>query len=446
MIYHGDLFDVLPTLAAESIDACVTDPPYGIGFMGKEWDTFKPGAGQKRRLMHPREREAFDDNTFAPDRIKSAAEMKQRKNQEQLANLKNVYGRRRSPALSPSQIEYDYTVDGLRSFEEWTARWAAEVFRVLKPGAYIVVCCAPRSYHRMACGLEDAGFVVRDQFAWLFGSGFPKNHKLGDGKGTALKPAHEPIALAWKPFKGTIQACHKKHGTAALNIDACRIAVDDEAYARNASGDRGHENDRKRQSEFAMTAGKASDIGRWPANVILDDIAAAALDEQTGELTSGANPTRRGSDKFRDTYGEFKGQEECDAARGLDIGGASRFYYVAKPSREERDMGCHDLVARPRDDSRKEGNPGGDNPRNRGLQPRGNFHPTVKPVELMRWLVKLVTPVGGKVLDPFGGSGTTAMACAYEQRDFEIIEREAEYVELIKRRVASVAPLFTESV
>lgn len=140
MIHHGDLFDVLPTLDAESIDACVTDPPYGIGFMGKEWDTFKP------------------------ENIRTAAAMKQRKNHEQIANLKNVYGRWRSPAQSPSQIAYDYSGDGLRGFQGWTAKWASEVLRVLKPGAYLLVCGAPRSFHRMACGLEDAGFEIRDCF------------------------------------------------------------------------------------------------------------------------------------------------------------------------------------------------------------------------------------------------------------------------------------------
>lgn len=427
MIHHGDLFDVLPTLEAESIDACVTDPPYGIGFMGREWDTFKPGTGVTRKLMHPREREAA----------------------KLVSDNPNINGRHRSPALSPSQIDYDYSTAGLRGFQEWTERWGREVFRVMKPGAYIVVCGAPRSYHRMACGLEDAGFVIRDKFSWLFGSGFPKNLNLGDGKGTALKPAHEPIALAWKPFKGSITDCHKKHGTAALNIDACRLTVTDNDYARNASGDRGHADSRGRQSEFAMTAGSANDIGRWPANVLLDEEAAALLDEQTGELTSGANPTSRGSDKFRDTYGEFKGQTECFAARGLDIGGASRFYYVAKPSREERDFGCDGLAVSTGGEAtdRKEGSAGLNNPRAGAGRTGGarNIHPTVKPVELMRWLVKLVTPINGLVLDPFTGSGTTGMACRYESRRFIGIEREADYIQIAERRIAAVAPLFGEA-
>jgi DNA modification methylase len=418
MIHHGDLFTVLPTLAAESIDACVTDPPYGIGFMGKEWDTFKPGTGAMRKLMHPRESEAA---------------------KAIVSDNPNINGRHRSPALSPSQIDYDYSAAGLRGFQDWSEQWAREVFRVLKPGAYIVVCCAPRSYHRMACGIEDAGFVIRDKFSWLFGSGFPKNYDLGEGKGTALKPAHEPIALAWKPFKGSIKGCYATHGTAALNIDACRVAGDVPSTSRGNSF--GRMNDDGWQE--SVTEFQPNDLGRWPANVLLDEEAAAMLDEQTGELVSGGG--RKTPDgKLHGFMDPRASARHDDRVYDSDFGGASRFYYVAKPSREERDMGCHDLAPRQRDDSRKAGNPGGDNPRNRGLQPRGNSHPTVKPVELMRWLVRLVTPPSGTVLDPFMGSGSTGMACRYEGRPFIGIEREAEYVEIAERRIGSVSPLFSE--
>lgn len=409
----ADLFDYLPTLEAESIDACVTDPPYGIGFMGKEWDTFKPGSAEARIVPN---RAIESDNP-------------------------NLRGRTRGPASSPSAVEYDYSVVGLRGFQEWTERWAREVFRVLKPGAYLVVCGAPRSYHRMACGLEDAGFVIRDKFSWLFGSGFPKNLNLGDGKGTALKPAHEPIAVAWKPFKGTIKACHAAHGTAALNIDACRIGVDDADYARNASGDRGHDQNRVRQSEFAMTAGSANDLGRWPANVILDEGAAALLDAQTGKLVSGANPTRRGPDKFRDAYGEFKGQAECIPSRGLDVGGASRFYYVAKTSRREREYGCEALPIATGGEAtgRIDGTAGVANPRAGAgrLGGRANIHPTVKPIALMRWLIRLVTPPGGVVLDPFLGSGTTMIAARLEARHGIGLDRTPEYLTISRARCAA---------
>lgn len=418
-LFHGDCLDVLANLPAESIDACVTDPPYGIGFMGKEWDTFKPGSHKVGR---------------GDQRIASSNP--------------NINGRSRSPAISPSQIEYDRSLSGQRGFQEWTECWAREVLRVLKPGGHIVVCGAPRSFHRMGVGLEDAGFEIRDCLSWLYGQGFPKSLNLGDGIGTALKPSWEPCVLGRKPFKGTVKANVEAHGTGALNIDACRIETDDSLYGGGYAP-------RKHGNAWAETGGMnaagrcavgfVQPEGRWPANVCLDEIAAMVLDEQAGELTSGANPTRRSSDKFRGIYQEFKGQEECEAARGLDIGGASRFYYVAKPSREERDMGCYDLPARSGGEAtdRADGSA--------GLGPRAgagrnggarNIHPTVKPVALMRWLVRLVTPVNGVVIDPFLGSGTTGMASRYEQRRFIGIEREAEYLELSERRIRSAAPLF----
>jgi hypothetical protein len=259
MIHRGDLFDVLPTLDAESIDACVTDPPYGIGFMGREWDTFKPGTGKHRKLMHPREREA----------------------QRIVSENPNIDGRHRSPALSPSQIDYDYSTAGLRKFQEWCEQWSREVYRVLKPGGYILSCGAPRAYHRMASGLEDAGFEIRDCLAWLFGSGFPKSLNIGDGLGTALKPAHEPIVLARKPFKGTVKANVAQHGTGALNIDACRVG---DALIASSGAVSDSWRDTEGRSDRQEPNPSVS-IGRWPANVCLDDIASMVLDEQSGELT-----------------------------------------------------------------------------------------------------------------------------------------------------------------
>jgi hypothetical protein len=377
VIHHGDLFDVLPTLPEASIDACVTDPPYELGFMGKDWDR--------------------------------------------------------------SGVAY--------RVETWQA-----IRRVLKPGAHLIAFGGSRTYHRMTCAVEDAGFEIRDGLSWLYGSGFPKSLNLGDGLGTALKPSWEPCVLARKPLTGTVAANVARFGTGALNIDACRIGDEERTYDLTMVAG-GFETTGGGRN---VKSGEKTVTGRWPANVLLDEEAAALLDEQTGELVSGANPERRGSDKFRDTYSAFKGQEVCEPARGVDVGGASRFYYVAKPSREERDYGTDALYVsvdalQPRtggqSTDRQDGSAGLNSPRAGAGRTGGarNIHPTVKPVELMRWLVKLVTPIGGTVLDPFTGSGTTGMACRYELRPFIGIEREAEYIAIAERRIAAVAPLFSEA-
>jgi DNA modification methylase len=435
MLIRGDLFDVLPTLAADSFDACVTDPPYGIGFMGKEWDTFKPGIAETRIVPN---RAIESDNP-------------------------NLKGRTRGPASSPSAVAYDYSVKGLAGFQAWTERWAREVLRVLKPGAYVVVCGAPRSFHRMACGIEDAGFEIRDCLSWLYGQGFPKSLNLGDGRGTALKPSWEPCVLGRKPFKGTVAGNLATHGTGALNVDACRIEgiVPNTVRGGHSAEHRTNDSDplarhlsRLKPQGFV----EGHDSGRWPPNVALDADAATMLDEQTGVLVSGPESDRghrRNADRNaqRNAYGGFQGQEVTGVLYG-DSGGASRFYYVAKPSREERDFGCETLprVSAADITGRKPGSAGLQNPRagvragsmDRDVLVRAarNTHPTVKPIELMRWLVRLVTPPGGKVLDPFTGSGTTGMACRYELREFFGIEREAEYVAIAERRIAACAPLF----
>ena len=420
MIHHGDLFDVLPTLEAESVDACVTDPPYGIGFMGKEWDSFLPSKAAKKAGLRqygnlPRWKESNP----------------------------NLKGRKVNGAISASQIEYDRTLAGQVAFQEWTGRWASEVLRVLKPGAHLIVCGAPRSFHRMACGLEDAGFEIRDCLSWLYGQGFPKSLNLGDGVGTALKPSWEPCVLARKPFKGSIASMLKRFGTGGLNIDVCRIeGVKQDMRAIPKATDPSIF-----KTSSATGTGLMSDIGRWPANVILDEEAAAMLDEMTGELTSGDYSGERSSDKTRHVFGTFAGTgPRVEGGHLGDRGGASRFYYVAKPSREERDFGIFDLAQQSGGDAtdRTDGSAGLNSPRAGAGRTGGarNIHPTVKPVELMRWLVKLITPVGGTVLDPFMGSGTTGMACRYELREFIGIEREAEYVAIAERRIAAVAPLF----
>lgn len=367
-IRHGDLFEVLAGLPADSVDAVATDPPYGIGYQGREWDTFRPGVEAAREVAN---KLADSDNP-------------------------NLRGRKRAPASSPSAVEYDYTLTGLRGFQKFSEDWGRAVYRVMKPGAYLLATCAPRSFHRMACGLEDAGFVVRHGLVWLYGKGYPKSIWLDEPQtvGTALKPGHEPIALCWKPPAGTIRDCYAEHGTAGLNLRACGSELAD---------------------------------GRWPADVLLDEDAADTLDVQAG----GAPPESWGGTGIDDWNG--------------DRTGVSRFFYVAKPSTSERNRGCWDLPTRTGGEAtgRQDGTAGVANAR-AGAGRTGNArntHPTVKPIGLMRWMVRLITPPGGLVLDPFNGSGTTGIACAYEGRRYLGIEREAEYVEFSRRRIGSAFPL-----
>lgn len=372
-LYHGDNLDILRAMPANSVDSGVTDSPYGLGFMGKEWDT------------------------FTPEKIKSDAAMKQRKNQDDLAELQNVYGRKRSPAQSPSQIEYDRSLNGQRSFQLWCEAWARELYRVLKPGAHLIACGAPRSSHRMVCGIEDAGFEIRDSIAWLFGQGFPKSYNLdgdAEGWGTALKPAHEPIVVARKPFNGdtTTEQNMRVWGVGALNIERCTL----------------------------------EDGDRWPPNAAMDADVARALDEQTGTRRSGANPTRRHSPKFERIFERFQGQEVAVPARAEDFGGPSRYFFCPKPSRAERDFGCDDLPMNTAGEctDRKDGSAGMTPYAGAGRSGGGrNPHPTVKPVNLMRWLIQLVTPAGGIVVDPFLGSGTTGMAAVVDGYQFIGIEK-----------------------
>lgn len=337
VLHLGDCVEILRAMPGGSVDACVTDPPYGLGFMGKAWDCDVPGAD-----------------------------------------------------------------------------FAAELFRVLKPGAHACLFGGTRTFHRLTAALEDAGFDVRDVLSWLYGTGFPKSLDVAkhdgcaawEGWGTALKPAWEPVILVRKPLIGTVAENVLAHGTGGLNIDATRIEGAKPATTRGAGGGNG-------RYDPIGAQGRVEDDGRgrWPANVVLDEAAAELLDAQAGDAGGGFG--RRGSSaRRRDCYSASdKTASKAFSRRNLtgevvgygDSGGASRFFYVAKPGREER----------------------GD----------GNTHPTVKPVELMRWLVRLVTPQGGVVIDPFMGSGTTGIAVHAEHAAFVGVEREPEYFEIARRRV-----------
>lgn len=260
--------------------------------------------------------------------------------------------------------------------------WRAAL-RVLKPGGYLLAFGGTRTFHRIACAVEDAGFEIRDCLSWLYGQGFPKSLNLDgelEGWGTALKPAWEPIIVARKPLIGTVVANVTAHKTGALNIDGCRIQREESdrfEYGRNPI----------LPPISSVSLGGFSEIspyhphdrGRWPANVVLDEDAAATLDAQVGVK-----------------------------------GGASRFFYTPKATKNER----------------------GD----------GNNHPTVKPIALMRWLIRMVTPPGGVILDPFAGSGTTLLAADDEGFSGIGIELSEEYVSIARSRLLTRASSRPEDV
>lgn len=362
VLHHGKLEDVLPTLAADSHDAIVTDTPYEINFMAKGWDK----SGVSFRV------------------------------------------------------------------ETWL-----EQFRVLKPGGYLLAFGGNRTHHRMVCAIEDAGFEIRDEIDWLFGSGFPKSLNLEgewDGWGTALKPAKEPICVARKPLIGTVAENLAAHRTGALNIDGCRIPagqIDD--YGRSPLTSDGVRST-QRADGYGLDGSSyaASQLGRWPANVIHDG-SPEVVALFPGE--AGAQARVNGDEPSESTNGILHSRARVAGAFHNDSGSAARFFYCAKASTADRDHGCEMLAALQRDLTRKEGNPGGDNPRNRGLQLRKNFHPTVKPTALMRYLVRLVTPPGGTVLDPFMGSGSTGRGAVLEGFNFVGIEMTPEYMPIARARI-----------
>jgi site-specific DNA-methyltransferase (adenine-specific) len=375
-VHHGDSREVLKAILDGSIDACVCDPPYALVSIGKRFG--KDGA--------------------APAKVGKTG----------------AYARASAGFMGQRWDVGDVAHD--------PAFWS-EVFRVLKPGAHVVAFSGTRTQHRQVCAIEDAGFEIRDQIGWLFGSGFPKSHnQKGDweGWGSALKPAWEPICLARKPLVGTIVANLDAHGCGALNVDACRVGSerpvsksDPAKFKAWKQGDGHARQDRNAPDERI-------DVGRWPANVIHDgsEEVIAAFPEAPGQQADISHTAP--SPKTGGIYGKMSREGEASAARRYvdkgatdfaplpgqrraDSGSAARFFYTAKADAEDR---------------------------------LGSKHPTVKPVDLMAYLCRLVTPPGGVILDPFAGTGTTGLAAMREGFDCILIEREAEYVADIERRLA----------
>lgn len=302
-----------------------------------------------------------------------------------------------------------------------------ECLRVLKPGGHLLSFGGTRTWHRVAVAIEDAGFEVRDSIAWMYGSGFPKSLNLKDdweGWGTALKPAFEPIVVARKPLIGTVAENVLTHGTGALNIDGSRI--------KGESWSRPPQSENAIYGKYQPIATESHTQGRWPANVILDEYSAEILDEQSGQVRGG--PGAKQTTDFR-FMNKSKGKQHMVQGDSKDIGGASRFFYVAKASKRDRNEGLEELDPQRHSDRQKDDGVGGDNPRNRTNQARQNFHPTVKPTDLMRYLVKLVTPPNGIVLDPFTGSGSTGKAAILEGFRFIGIELTEDYIPIIEGRL-----------
>lgn len=425
-LWHGDCAHIASVIAPESIDAIVTDPPAGISFMGKAWDDDKGGRDQ------------------------------------------------------------------------WVA-WLRDVMRtalsLLKPGGHALVWALPRTSHWTATAIEDAGFEIRDVVVHLFGTGFPKSLDVskaidaaagaarevvgtkaglpgwslasskgaavygggiggtGDpakecaiaapatsdaarfaGYGTALKPASEHWILARKPLAGTVAENAIAYGTGGLRIDDCRIGESKRVPVSVSTGGSLGWGTGSPDGD-----GKNPNVGRFPANVTLDETAAALLDEQSGECTSG---TKVGGIYGRGNGVHDGGHRADGIACYADAGGASRFFYVAKATRAEKDAGLDHLPLRTGGDAtdREEGSAGLNSPRAGSGRMGGvrNHHPTVKSIALMRWLCRLITPPGGIVLDLFAGSGTTGLAALAEGLRFVGVEREAEFVDVAAGRLAHV--------
>lgn len=465
-IVCGDNMKVMPSLPADSFDTIITDPPYGLGFMGKEWDTFKPDvvAEEKKRdtLSHRRRKSRNKPHSDQPSAAQAAA-------------------------------RYDFSRN--YEFQQWFTGWGIEALRVLKPGGTLLIFGGTRTYHRLACAIEDAGFILKDCIMWLYGSGFPKatdiskqldkghngkvigqktharkgiaaaeqrtavgggafgeerveeirelvspEAKLWDGwKSHGLKPAYEPILVAMKPNDGTYANNALVHGVSGLNIEGGRIGLEGievhTTEAKSGLGDNVYGNYENKPKDLTDLP-RYNKQGRFPANIILDEVAAAMLDEQSGisKSTGGRIGNKDGAYTGIGEVGFTTKHSKGDPGFG-DNGGASRFFYCAKASKRERNAGCAGMgkSSATKKGAGKRLTVGGS--KDKAL-PRQNHHPTVKPLALMEYLCRLtMTPTGGIVLDPFAGSGTTCIACVNEGRDFVGIEKEPEYVEIARRRI-----------
>jgi len=402
-VVTGDCLEVLKGYPDNHFTTIVTDPPYGLSFMGKKWD-------------------------------------------------------------------YD-----VPSIDIWK-----ECLRVLKPGGTMLCFAGSRTQHRMAVNVEDAGFIIKDCLMWIYGSGFPKSLNIGkavdklegnereivktisshditsgglvgkeysrqdvnvtkgtsdfEGYGTALKPAYEPIIMCMKPNDGTYSNNALKHGVAGINIDAGRIETDDKYSYPNGPKGNGFHGGIGRQPDGSRTKHvEINHQGRFPSNIILDEEAGQMLDEQTGILKSGGGDRNsKGKTDLFNGFGDTGIKREFLASQG----GASRFFYSAKASKSERNAGCEGLEEKAQKITNQYNMIRENGTMREVPKPRQNSHPTVKPIKLMEYLIKLVMPPkDGLLLDPFAGSGTTLVACARLGYNGVGIEKEEEYSRIARARL-----------
>ena len=424
-LYQGSMLDMLEVIEPNTIDSVVCDPPYELNFMGKGWDN--------------------SGIAFQPDTWKKC-------------------------------------------------------YEVLKPGGYLLAFGGSRTFHRIACAIEDAGFEIRDTIMWLYGSGFPKSHNIGldidklngcpdrghriavanrhhpdgtlepngenlepyetkteeahkwNGWGTALKPSFEPIIVARKPLEGTVARNCLKYGVGGINIDECRVAFNGDKWKNQKSGNTAKAfnlNEQQREAGTGVLAGyecEANENGRFPANTIL------TYDETDFDEVCGGFPDTKGGNRHNIAIR----QSDKNSGYGFDVntrnefndsGSASRYFYCAKASKKDRDEGLDLFNQEKVNDGRQTPI---DNAFQRGETLRKNTHPTVKPTELMQYLIRLVSPNGGVILDPFNGSGSTGKAVMYENKEknknykYIGIELTEEYLPIAKARIEYVCNLTQE--
>jgi len=486
MIIHGDCLEELKKLKENSVDTIITDPPYGLEFMGKDWDKFATGRGKKYKKGGDMLDVSMPGTGFTklPNYSRKVAK-------RCLICGKQAWSGNPCKCKNP---KWEIDNSAMEAFQEFSYNWLVEALRVIKPGGTALIFGGTRTYHRVACAVEDSGFILKDCIMWLYGSGFPKatdiskqldkghkrkvvgkkpytndrgmkGNKFAGGeyeriqcditepatkeakewngwKSHGLKPAYEPIIVAMKPNEGTYANNALKWGVSGLNIDGGRIGYKNEKDFENAKGgDSGSDKANikfykgiKKQSE------KITDKGRFPANIILDEEAGKMLDEQSGESKSGKD---QGLTQTKARSWKNTSLAGINRVGHNDKGGASRFFYCAKASKSERNKGCEGLeekVLAQSNQAKAELKRGNEDfakgNKHNVISKRTNHHPTVKPLKLMEYLCTLTkTPTGGVVLDPFAGSGTTGLACKNTGRDYILIEREKEYIDIIKARL-----------